>query len=134
MAGAGLVIFMGKRAGCLRRLITVFLLTLAGTSGFFWSASQSVVMIVNLGTAITWSFVVPYLLGIILPLDPIGRFATLGGFVSKSGLASGPLIATLLLRAESFDLLIWCTLAALALSSLAAFAVAREVDRLEPST
>ncbi len=133
-AGAGLVIFMGTRFGRLRPLIAAFLLTFAGTAGFFWSESQAIFMIANVGTAITWSFVVPYLFGMISRLDPSGRLAALGGFVSKSGLASGPLVAGLLLRTDNFDLLIWAALIALALSSMAAFAAARQVDQLEPAT
>ncbi|MEP6882453.1 MAG: MFS transporter [Dokdonella sp.] len=133
-AGAGLVIFMGTRFGRLRPLIAAFLLTFAGTAGFFWSESQPIFMIANVGTAITWSFVVPYLFGMISRLDPSGRLAALGGFVSKCGLASGPLLAGLLLRTDNFDLLIWVSLIALALSSIAAFAAARQVDQLEPAT
>ena len=133
-AGAGLVIFMGTRFGRLRPLIAAFLLTFAGTAGFFWSESQPIFMIANVGTAITWSFVVPYLFGMISRLDPSGRLAALGGFVSKCGLASGPLVAGLLLREDNFDLLIWAALIALALSSMAAFAAARQVDQLEPAT
>ncbi len=133
-AGAGLVIFMGTRFGRLRPLIAAFLLTFAGTAGFFWSESQPIFMIANVGTAITWSFVVPYLFGMISRLDPSGRLAALGGFVSKCGLASGPLVAGLLLRTDNYDLLIWAALIALAFSSIAAFAAARQVDQLEPST
>ena len=133
-AGAILVIFMGTRFGRLRPLVAAFLLTFAGTAGFFWSGSQPVFLIANVGTAITWSFVVPYLFGMLSRLDPSGRLATLGGFVSKCGLASGPLAAGLLLRTDNFNLLIWCGLGALALSSLAAFAAARQVDQLEPAT
>ena len=133
-AGAILVIFMGTRFGRLRPLLAAFLLTFAGTAGFFWSGSQPVFLIANVGTAITWSFVVPYLFGMLSRLDPSGRLATLGGFVSKCGLASGPLAAGLLLRTDNFNLLIWCALVALALSSAAAFAAARQVDQLEPAT
>ena len=118
----------------MRPLVAAFLLTLAGTAGFFWSENRAVYMIANIGTAITWSFVVPYLFGMISRLDPSGRLAALGGFVSKCGLASGPLAAGLLLRTDNYDLLIWCALAALALSSFAAFAAARQVDQLEPAT
>lgn len=133
-AGAVLVIFMGTRLGRLRPLLAAFLLTFAGTAGFFWSESQPVFLVANVGTAITWSFVVPYLFGMLSRLDASGRLATLGGFVSKCGLASGPLAAGLLLRADNFDLLIWCALGALVLSSVAAFVAARQVDQLEPAT
>lgn len=130
-AGAGLVIFMGTRFGRMRPLIAAFLLTLAGTAGFFWSASQPIFLIANVGTAITWSFVVPYLFGMISRLDASGRLATLGGFVSKCGLATGPLAGGLLLRSGNFDLLIGFGILVLALSSLAAVFATVQVDQLE---
>src|SRR5690606_37073589 len=66
------------------------LVTVAGTAGFFWSGRAPVFFVANVGTAITWSFVVPYIFGMLSRLDPSGRLATLGGFMSKLGLASGP--------------------------------------------
>ena len=133
-AGAVLVIVMGARYGRLRPLLAAFLLTLVGTAGFLWSSNPLVFLIANIGTAITWSFVVPYLFGMISRLDASGRLATLGGFVSKCGLASGPLVAGLLLRSDNFDLLIWLSVAVLALSAVAAFLAARQIDQLEVST
>src|SRR3546814_16521479 len=64
-AGAGLVIVMGTRFGRTRPLLVAMLLSLAGTCGFFWSGRAPVYFIANVGTAITWSFVVPYLFGIL---------------------------------------------------------------------
>ena len=43
--------------------------------------------------------VIPCLIGIASKLDGSGRLATLAGFVSKMGLASGPLLAVLTLSA-----------------------------------
>lgn len=133
-AGAGLVIFMGTRFGRLRPMLVAMLLTLAGTAGFFWSGLQPVFFIANVGTAITWSFVVPYLFGMLSRLDLSGRLATLGGFMSKLGLASGPMAAGLLLRDDDFPLLITVAIAALAVSGVAMLAAARRIDRLEPTT
>lgn len=130
-AGAGLVIVMGTRFGRLRPLLAAMLLTLAGTAGFFWSGMQPVFFIANVGTAITWSFVVPYLFGMLARLDGSGRLATLGGFVSKLGLASGPLLAGRLLTDDDFPFLIAVAIAALALSMVAMLAAARRIDRLE---
>lgn len=132
--GAVLVIVMGTRFGRLLPLLAAFGLTLVGTAGFFWSGSWAVFLVANVGTAITWSFVVPYLFGMISRLDDSGRLATLGGFVSKCGLASGPLAAGLLLQSDNYVLLIWLSLAALVLSALAAFSAARRIDQMEPST
>ena len=131
-AGAGLVIFMGTRFGRLRPLLVAMLLTLAGTAGFFWSGSQPVFFAANVGTAITWSFVVPYLFGMLSRLDASGRLATLGGFVSKLGLASGPMLAGQLLSNDDFPFLIAIAITALALSMFAMLAAARRIDRLEP--
>lgn len=130
-AGAGLVIVMGTRFGRLRPLLVALLLTLAGTAGFFWSAAAVVFFIANVGTAITWSFVVPYLFGMLSRLDGSGRLATLGGFVSKLGLASGPMLAGRLLADDDFNLLIVVAIVALALSGVATLAAARRIDTLE---
>lgn len=131
-AGAGLVIVMGTRFGRLRPLLIAMLLTLAGTAGFFWSGMSPVFFIANVGTAITWSFVVPYLFGMLSRLDGSGRLATLGGFVSKLGLASGPMLAGRLLHDDDFPFLIATALIALALSMIAMLAAAHRIDRLEP--
>ena len=133
-AGAGLVIFMGTRFGRFRPMVAAMLLTLAGTAGFFWAGSKPVYFIANVGTAITWSFVIPYLFGMLSRLDPYGRLAALGGFVSKSGLATGPLVAGFILASGHFDSLIWFAIAMLALSALAALFAASQVDTLERAT
>ncbi len=133
-AGAGLVIFMGTRFGRFRPMVIAMLLTLAGTAGFFWAGSKPVYFIANVGTAITWSFVIPYLFGMLSRLDPSGRLAALGGFVSKSGLATGPLVAGFILRGGHFDSLIWLAIAMLALSAVAALFAASQVDHLEQAT
>ncbi len=130
-AGAGLVIVMGARFGRLRPLLIALLLTLAGTAGFFWSEAGVVFFAANVGTAITWSFVVPYLFGMLSRLDGSGRLATLGGFVSKLGLASGPMLAGRLLANDDFNLLIVVAIVALALSGVAMLAAARRIDTLE---
>lgn len=132
--GAVLVIVMGTRFGRLRPLIVAFLLTLVGTAAFLWSGSWLVFLVANVGTAITWSYVVPYLFGMISRLDGSGRLATMGGFVSKCGLASGPLAAGFLLRTDNFALLIWLAFATLVLSGLAALLTARRIDQMELST
>ena len=131
--------FIGDALGWATWIGTAGAVRYAGESlhesvGFLWSSNPLVFLIANIGTAITWSFVVPYLFGMISRLDASGRLATLGGFVSKCGLASGPLVAGLLLRSDNFDLLIWLSVAVLALSAVAAFLAARQIDQLEVST
>lgn len=130
--GAVLVIAMGTRYGRLKPLSVAIVLTLAGTAAFLRSDLAWAFFAANVGTAITWSFVVPYLFGMLSKLDASGRMATVGGFVSKLGLASGPLLAGFVLRDEDFPLLIGAALAMLALAAAATLAAARHVDRLEP--
>jgi predicted MFS family arabinose efflux permease len=129
-AGAGLVIVMGTRLGRFRPLLAALLLTLAGTFAFLWSQVPLVYFVANVGTAITWSFVVPYLFGMVSRLDESGRLAVLGGFVSKAGLASGPLLAGLLLGEDAYGRLIIAAAGLLALSGVFALVAARRVDRL----
>lgn len=132
-AGAVLVIVMGTRFGRLRPMLVAMLLTLAGTAGFFWSGAQPVFFIANVGTAITWSFVIPYLFGMLSQLDGSGRVATLGGFVSKLGLASGPMLAGWLLSNDDFPFLIAVAITALATSMIAMLVAARRIDQLSPN-
>jgi predicted MFS family arabinose efflux permease len=130
-AGAVLVIVMGTPRNRTRPLLAAMLLTLAGTAGFYWSGHASVFFIANIGTAITWSFVVPCLFGVASQLDRSGGLATLAGFFSKMGLASGPLMAGWVLHAGNDRMLITVAIATLALSALAAVAGAHRLDHLE---
>ncbi|HND14567.1 MAG TPA: hypothetical protein PLN78_06280, partial [Pseudomonadales bacterium] len=129
--GAVLVIVLGTHHGRFRPLVAAMMLTVIGTAGFFWSASGLVFFIANVATAITWSFVVPYLLGMLSLLDGSGRLATLGGFGSKLGLASGPMVAGWLLAHDDFDRLIGVALLTLAASGVATVLAAWRIDRLQ---
>ncbi len=130
--GALLVIVMGTKYGRMKPLLIATLLTLAGSAAFLRSDIAWVFFAANVGTAITWSFVVPYLFGMLSRLDASGRMATVAGFVSKLGLASGPLLAGFLLRVDDFNLLIAVALAILTLAAIATLVAARHIDRLEP--
>ncbi|WP_386068225.1 MFS transporter [Tahibacter sp. UC22_41] len=133
-AGAVLVIAMGTPKNRLRPLLAAMLLTLAGTAAFFGSGNAPVFFLANVGTAITWSFVVPCLFGMVSQLDRSGRLATVAGFVSKMGLASGPLLAGWVLRAGGDHALITAAIALLACSAVAALAGAHRLDRKETAT
>ncbi len=130
MLGAVAVIVMGLRHGRVRPLLAAMLLTLVGMAGFYWSGDGAIFFAANVGTAITWSFVVPYLFGMLSRLDVSGRLATLGGFVSKLGLASGPMLAGQILADDDFSALITLSILALALSGIVMLAAAQRVDRL----
>jgi len=127
--GSLLVVFMGTRFGRVMPLAAALVLTVAGNALFHFSASQAVYAGANIGTAITWAFVLPYLLGMCAAFDPSGQTAALGGFCSKMGLATGPLVAGLLLGGARFSMLIDVSVAALALSAVAALVPAALLDR-----
>ena len=129
--GAVLVIATGTPRNRLRPLLAASLITLVGTAAFFWSGNPVVFFIANVGTAITWSFVVPSLFGIASQLDRSGGLATLAGFASKMGLASGPLLAGWVLRSGGDHALIATSIAILALSAVAALAGAHRLDHRE---
>jgi predicted MFS family arabinose efflux permease len=127
--GAVAVIMIGARWGRFWPLLAAMLLTLVGTAAFHYSASAAVYFAANVGTAITWSFVIPYLFGMSSQFDASGRMAAWCGLFSKLGLASGPLAAGYLVRGEDYSLLINLSVACLVLSALAAFIPARVLDR-----
>ncbi|MCR6659532.1 MAG: MFS transporter [Asticcacaulis sp.] len=131
--GSVLVIVMGLRFGRLLPAMAGLVLTLGGTFAFHWIYGVhglDVYFWANILTAITWAFVIPYLLGMCAAFDPQGRMAALGGFFSKMGLASGPLAAALIVNAKlGYGLLINLTVAALFVSMIAMVLPALALDR-----
>ncbi len=133
-AGSVLVVVMGIRFGRLVPMLIGLVLTLGGTWAFHLIYDKSMGLQVyfwaNILTAITWCFVIPYLLGMCAAFDPQGRMAALGGFFSKMGLATGPLCAALIVNAHlGYGLLIDVTVAVLAISLVALIYPALALDR-----
>lgn len=130
LLGPGFVIVLGVKFGRAIPLATVMLLTLAGTALFHWSHNPVAFMIANCGTGITWGMVIAYLLGMAAQFDGAGRTAAAAGFMSKIGLASGPLIAGQLIAGEgSWPLLINVALAVFVISVLAMLPPAARLDK-----
>jgi hypothetical protein len=50
--------------------------------------------------------VIPYILGLCASFDSHGQMAALAGFVSKVGLATGPLVGSLYILEYGFDLIL----------------------------
>lgn len=128
--GAVCVITIGIRMGRARPLFVAMVLTILGTIGFLWSHHPAIFFAANAGTAITWSFVIPYLFGIVSALDRTGRLATLAGFISGLGLASGPLFAGWAVQPHSYVPVIALALAFFAAATLAMVTAAARVDHL----
>jgi MFS family permease len=117
IAGSALVVLFGTRFGRARPLAIGAALTVAGCFAFHWSGSQAVYLLANCLTAITWSFVISYLLGMCAEFDQTGRTAALGGLLSKLGLASGPFLAAWLLEVSDYPRLINISTIAVALAA-----------------
>ncbi|MEM8696678.1 MAG: MFS transporter [Pseudomonadota bacterium] len=130
LAGPGVVIVLGLKFGRFKPLALVMLLTLAGTAAFLYSADPVIYLLANCGTGITWGMVMAYLLGMAAQFDATGRTAAAAGFVSKMGLASGPLVAGQILSGGfGFATLIWMAFALLAISMAVMLIPARMLDR-----
>jgi len=126
--GAVLVIWLGTRWGRVRPLLPAIALTLIGTAAFHFSSVGLIYFAANLGTAITWSFIVPYLFGMSSQFDASGRTAAWCGLASKLGLASGPLAAGYLVVGDDYTLLIGASVVALLLSGVVTVLPARVLD------
>lgn len=120
---------LGLRFGRLRPLALAMLVTVPATAAFLRSDVGLVYIVANVATGVAWSFVVPCLFGICAAVDGSGRSAALGGFVSKMGLASGPLLATFVVGSGHYGVLICASVVALVLVSLAAAWPAAVLDR-----
>ncbi len=129
LLGSGLVIVLSHRTGRLSPLVGGLIVTFIGLLAFLLSSHGSVYALANGITSITWSLVIPYLFGMCATFDRTGRFAVLGSFSSKIGLASGPLIAGYLTRNSDFSLLIWIAAAATLIATTAVIAPALSLDR-----
>lgn len=135
LLGPLVVMVIGVRYGRFWPLAIGILLTLAGTALFHLSASPWAYLVANCGTGITWGMAIAYLFGMTAEFDKSGRTSALGGFVSKMGLASGPMIAGRVLDAGlGFGSLINLALIGLALSGFLMLFPARSLDRISTQT
>lgn len=130
LLGPFLVMVCGLKFGRFRLLLGSMVLTLIGTSVFHFSASPTAYMIANCGTGITWGFVIAYLLGMTAEFDKAGRASAFGGFISKLGLASGPMVAGWVLAGgQGFAALVNLAVIGLGLSMIIMLVPARILDR-----
>lgn len=129
IAGCLLVIVLGVRFGRAKLMAASMLLTLAGCYAFHWSGNGLVFFAANVGTSITWSFVISYLLGMSAAFDRAGRTAAMAGFASKMGLASGPMVGGLLIHGDDYAALINISVLLLGASTFAMLYPAVLLDR-----
>jgi MFS family permease len=126
ISGALLVYFLGTRFGRAMPILLGTLIAGGFTFLFHWSQIESLFFIANAITGVTWAFTVPYLLGLCATFDEHGRVVVFAGFISKMGLASGPLIGAMVVGDGNFTTII--NLATAGLLVCGAFAIWAEVS------
>ena len=129
VVGAAVCVALGTRVGRFWPLAVGMVLTLAGTWAFHRSDVGAVYAAANDLTAVVWAFAVPYMFGMCAQLDNNGQLTVLGGFCSKMGLATGPLLAGRLLAHDNYGLLINATVAVLIACTLVVLPTARRLDQ-----
>lgn len=117
--GSFIVVVLATRIGRYRPLLLGLILNVVLNAAFYFSAQPEIYSAANIGGAIAWGFTIPYLLGLASALDRSGQGATLAGFFSKMGLATGPLVGGLVLASAPPWQLITAALVALAISCAA---------------
>jgi len=135
LLGALLVILIGTKFGRTLPLVLATLLTALCSWLLHFSEIAQVYLITNIIIGITWAFVLPYLFGICAELDKAGQMAAMGGFASKMGLASGPMVAALLFGSEgqsgdgSYTLIINLAVVSLVIAAVIVIQPARLLDK-----
>jgi predicted MFS family arabinose efflux permease len=117
--GAILVVVLSTRFGIFKPIVGGMLLTLVGTYLFNYCEVKWIWIAANIGTGIMWNFVISHLLGMCARFDQTGQTAVWGGFASKMGLASGPMLFSFIVGAGNYAALIATTLVLLGLATFA---------------
>jgi len=126
--GALLVILVSTRFGIFKPILAGMLLTIVGTYVFNYCEVKWIWIAANIGTGITWNFVISHLLGMCARFDRTGQTAVWGGFASKMGLASGPMLFSFIVGAGNYSALIATALVLLAFATLASAVPAWALD------
>ncbi|WJG10105.1 MFS transporter [Aliiglaciecola sp. LCG003] len=127
--GSLLVILIGTKYGRAIPLIVAILLTALCSWALIYSEIASVYLLANVIIGITWAFVLPYMFGICSELDKAGQLAALGGFASKMGLASGPMVAAFMLTEDDYQLVIYAAAGVLIVAAAMVYMPARLLDK-----
>ncbi|WP_245560594.1 MFS transporter [Colwellia piezophila] len=129
LIGAFLVIIIGTKYGRTIPLVSSILITALCSWLLHFSDSEQVYLVANIIIGVTWAFSLPYMFGICSELDKAGQFAALGGFASKLGLASGPMVGALVLTNEQYNTVINVAVFGLILSAIFILKPAKLLDK-----
>lgn len=130
LLGSFFVIIIGTRYGRTWPLVFGILLTALCSWALVYSEFKWVYLLTNILIGVTWAFVLPYLFGICSELDKAGQLAALGGFASKMGLASGPMVAAFVLTENNYQLLIYLATFFLVVATILAYMPAKLLDKV----
>jgi predicted MFS family arabinose efflux permease len=130
MLGAVMVVVLSTRFGISGPIGGGMVLAVVGSWALLYSHVVWIWVMANVAAGVAWNFVIAYLLGMCARFDQRGSGAVWGGFASKVGLASGPMLGALVLGESQYGLLIWLMLALLVLAAAAAMFPARRLDRV----
>lgn len=129
MLGALLVVVLSTRFGIFKPILGGMLVAVIGSWALMHSEVKWIWISANFITGITWNFCIAYLLGMCARFDQTGQTAVWGGFASKMGLASGPMIGSFLLVQNNYVLLIWMAVVLLMIATIASGMPAWRLDR-----
>ena len=125
ISGGALVYFIGTKYGRTMPLIIGISTSAIFTYLLHYSDNISIYFIANTFTGIAWGFTIPYILGLCSTFDTHGQMAALAGFVSKMGLATGPLIGSLFIINSGINFIINIAVVSLCISLIAVWLSSR---------
>jgi predicted MFS family arabinose efflux permease len=119
ISGGALVYLIGTKYGRTLPLIIGISTSAIFTFLLHYSDNVSIYFIANTFTGIAWGFTIPYILGLCSTFDTHGQMAALAGFISKMGLATGPLIGSLFIINNGINFIINIAVVSLCISLIA---------------
>ncbi len=129
LAGAGLVIIIGSRFGYRKSVLAGIALTATAIWALLYSSVPWIWIASNCLIGITWGFTISYLLGLASRFDATGQMAAMGGFASKMGLASGPVVTAMLLGEDNYELIIMVATVVMVISAVTVWLPSRLQDK-----
>ena len=132
LAGAGLVIIIGSKFGYLKSLLAGIGFTALAIWALLYADIPWVWVASNCLIGITWGFTISYLLGLASRFDATGQMAAMGGFASKMGLASGPVVTASLLGEDNYEAIIIVAAVLMVITMITVWIPSRIQDRANP--
>lgn len=118
LLGAALPMCSARRAGRLRWLLTGSVLSIIAAALLNFSEQHTFYLLAMALLFVAWPAVQSYLLAVTAELDRSGRLSTIATLVASVGLATGPLLASMLLLQNDFSTMLYSCAALFGLSVL----------------